>query len=372
VSARRVRYARREVLRELSGLGRVRGCGRDAAGHEVVLVRRGDRARWQGVTTCGSVWACPVCSARILAARGEELTQALDAWHEQGGRVVLVTLTMRHGRTDGLAECWDALSDAWAAATGRSSGPRRAMDAAGCAGWARRVEAMWGSRHGWHLHVHALVFVNGITNTGAQALGEAMYGAWEARLQRVGLTPIRDSGGLSVKLLDLDQAREDVAAYVSKGTYTGSERAALELVGTGKLGRNGNVTPWGILDAAAAGDAQAAALWGEWEDASHGRRALTWSRDLRAKLGLGEDLDDDQVAELDDASTEADEPVAVWLGGDWPQLRDVAVDLLEVAEGARPEWAGAAVFAFCVEQGLPLPRPPGELGAGERYPPGPG
>jgi hypothetical protein len=354
VAGRRERLQRREVLTELSGLERVRSCGRHAAGPIVGLVRRGDVARWQGVTTCGSVWACPVCSARILAARGEDLTAALDAWHEQGGRVVLVTLTMRHGRGDRLADCWDALSDAWAAATGRSRGARRAMEAAGALGWVRRVEATWGRRHGWHLHVHALVFVR--DGDQAQALGEAMYAAWHARLERVGLTPIRDSGGLGVQLLDLDQARADVAAYVAKGTYTGRDRAALELVGSGKLGRGSNLTPWGILDAAAAGDDQAAALWREWEDASHGRRAVTWSASVRAELGLGEDLDDDELGEqVDDVDELVDELVATWDGADWPALRRAAVDLLEVAEGARPEQATAAVLAYCVANDLPRP-----------------
>jgi hypothetical protein len=243
------------------GIPRVAQCGMHAAGHEVAMVRRGDTARWTGVATCGSVWACPVCSAKVWARRGEELRQALDAWTEQGGRVAMVTLTMRHGRYDRLQSCWDALCDAWPASVGRSSGPRRAMAEAGVVGWVRRVECTWGQTHGWHLHVHALVFLPGDADDATVAgLGEAMFGAWSARLKRHGLTPIRDSGGLRAQLLDLDQARAEVAAYVAKSSPDG---VAAELTGGGKVARGSNVSPWVILGGAVDGDDLALALWGE-------------------------------------------------------------------------------------------------------------
>jgi hypothetical protein len=211
------------------------------------------------------------------------------------------------------------------------------------------------------VHVHALV----ICAAGADVaeLGDAMFAAWAARLARLGLTPIRDSGGLDARALSLDEAREDVAGYVAKGTYDEQVlQAALELAGNAKLGRRGNLTPWALLHAARVGNRQAAALWHEWEQTSAGRRALTWSQDLRAELGLGEDVDDvDLVDELDDASTEADAVVAVWHRSAWAAIRDTpgaVVGLLDVAERARPDLAGAAVLGYCVERGLPTPRPP--------------
>ena len=307
----------------------------------------------------------------MLARRGDELREAVETWASRGGAVALVTLTMRHGPGDSLASCWDAQSDAWAAAAGRSSGPRRALDELGAEGWVRRVEVTHGP-NGWHVHVHALVFLRaGATEQLVAELGAAMFGAWAARLARVGLTPVRDSGGLHAKLLDVDQAVEEVAGYVAKGLYT-ADSAALELAGSGKRGRGDNVTPWGLLDAAAAGDRRSRALWAEWEAGSHGRRAITWSKGMRRKLGLGEDIDDQ---ELVDESTDVDdvaELVAVWPASDWAALRPAAEDLLDVAEGARLEWAGAAVFGYCVENGLPLPRTPGELEGGQAHPPGPG
>jgi hypothetical protein len=327
-------------------------------GSTVAIVRTGERASWAGLETCGSVWACPVCSARILAERGAELGSALDAWHADGGSVAMVTLTMRHGRGDTLASCWDALSDAWAAASGRSRGVRRAKIAAEVAGWVRRVEVTWGAAHGWHVHVHALVFLRKPDQ--AQQLGEAMFAAWAARLERVGLTPMRDSGGLDVRVLGLDQARHEAAGYVAKGTYREQvSRAAMELTGGGKLGRAGNLTPWGILDAARAGDRQARALWVEWETTSLGRRALTWSQGIREQLVDDQERDDDEIA-----GDDSGEVVCVWDRAEWDVIRDsgiVAVRLLEVVAGmaGQPiERVGEAVWAYCLGSGVPPPRPP--------------
>jgi hypothetical protein len=355
VSGRRQRDAARRWLWANSGHDRQRSCGRDPVGQLVGLTRRDGAATWAGLETCGSVWSCPVCSGRVLAERGDELRQALDAWHGQGGAVAMVTLTMRHGREHALADCWDALSDAWAAASGRYSGVRAAKLAADVAGWARRVEVTWGARHGWHVHVHALVFLRRPDEAGA--LGEAMFAAWAARLGRVGLTPLRDSGGLDVRVLSLDQARQEAAGYVAKGTYSESARAAAELTGGGKLGRGGNLTPWGILDAARRGDRQARALWAEWEATSHGRRAITWSEGLRDELDVDQERDDDEIA-----GDGAGEIVAWWARADWPALRDApehAEQLLSIAEGIdRLDQAHDAIVRYCDAAQLPRPRPP--------------
>lgn len=77
-----------------------------------------ERARWGNLLSCGSVWTCPGCSARISAERGKEANTAL-AWarkkeiiSNRGNMVVsrvratpmLLTLTARHGRGDELAD----------------------------------------------------------------------------------------------------------------------------------------------------------------------------------------------------------------------------------------------------------------------------
>jgi len=72
---RHVRYAQREVLWAQSSIERVRKCGRVAVQDGGVMVR--DNAgvgHYAGVATCGSIWACPVCSAKIRATRSEDVS----------------------------------------------------------------------------------------------------------------------------------------------------------------------------------------------------------------------------------------------------------------------------------------------------------
>jgi hypothetical protein len=54
-----------------------------------VIARRGQCALLRAAT-CGSVWACPVCSARIQAERADELLDAVETTQARGQKVVLL------------------------------------------------------------------------------------------------------------------------------------------------------------------------------------------------------------------------------------------------------------------------------------------
>ena len=75
----------RHRLRRLSTLKRVRKCGYCTAGAEgggpglrlTANPKGGNIAGFSGLATCGSVWACPVCSAKIATRRAEELADVM-------------------------------------------------------------------------------------------------------------------------------------------------------------------------------------------------------------------------------------------------------------------------------------------------------
>lgn len=94
---RRVRWAARAMLWQASSLKAVRCCGRmlhndgigDPDDGQSVVVRRREVdgrmvASFQGLMTCGSVWACPRCSAVIAHTRAAEIGAADSGsrWHE--------------------------------------------------------------------------------------------------------------------------------------------------------------------------------------------------------------------------------------------------------------------------------------------------
>lgn len=80
-------------------------------------------------------------------------------------------------------------------------------------------------------------------------------------------------------------------------------------------------------------EAIAMARWWEWEEASDGRRQLTWSRgqrDLRALAGLGQEATDEEIADEDQ---EADVRLALTASSwDWIRQERKEIELLEASE----------------------------------------
>ena len=69
----------------------------------VIENRDGTRsAAYGGLKTCGSVWCCPVCAAKVATRRADDLATVMRAVDELGGSAFLLTLTMRHDRGDRL------------------------------------------------------------------------------------------------------------------------------------------------------------------------------------------------------------------------------------------------------------------------------
>lgn len=375
-SRRREQWDALRVLWDCSTLDRVRKCRRTPRGQNIGLELKTNehRARYTGLSTCASVWACPCCSARINAARSDELRQALERWHASGGTVVLLTLTMRHRAGVPLSTYWDALTPALAASLGgRYSRARKAKESAQMGGYAITREATHGP-NGWHLHAHALLFLAaGVSGEVLEELGAALFAAWSSRLVREGLDAPTVRSGIDLRALNLAQAREHAANYLAKGTYEAT-RAASELTGaSGKTARRGNRTPWDCLaDVAAHRRPADLALWREWEQTSRGRRALTWSSGLRARLGLGEERADEEIA---DENTDDLETVLVLTPAAWRVIRQRGrgpCDLLDAAECAPSLTAArAACLRLLMRWGVPLAGlpPPGTTTAAAWVPP---
>src|SRR5450830_1322733 len=79
---RKRRYLGREVNWGESRLKRCRDCGRVAitVGGSVAVRVSGGVGGFAGLSTCGSVWACGVCNAKIMARRQLEIGAAVEVW----------------------------------------------------------------------------------------------------------------------------------------------------------------------------------------------------------------------------------------------------------------------------------------------------
>lgn len=295
---RKRRYLGRSILWQESRLKRVRDCGRVAVtpGGSVAVRLRAGVAGFAGLATCGSVWADPVCNAKVMARRALEIGAAVELWQAQGGRVGFVTLTMRHRKGQRLLTLWDALQKAWRrVTTGKAWLADR--EAYGVAGWLRVVEVTYG-KNGWHVHVHALAFLDaGLVDPDLAGLHGAMFKRWSAGLASSGVgRPLMV--GQDAKLLT-GAADADLARYFTKSVH-GGHRVGLEFTASqtkAVRSAHGTRAVWGLLDDVIdLGDADSLDLWHEWERTSKGRRQLTWSQGLRDRLGLTAEQSDESIA----------------------------------------------------------------------------
>ncbi|MFD9259476.1 hypothetical protein ACFVZQ_13500, partial [Streptomyces sp. NPDC059538] len=86
----------REAIQRFTRLSGVRSCGTGTTGELVGLHVGKGAARFAGLQSCHSVWACPICQARIRAARSVELERAALAWLKAGHGLYMATLTVPH------------------------------------------------------------------------------------------------------------------------------------------------------------------------------------------------------------------------------------------------------------------------------------
>lgn len=372
-SRRAARFTARHWLWDRSALGRVQKCGRcsrDASGVTVRVSTAADGSRsagFAGVSTCGSVWSCPVCSAKIAAGRQDEIMRALTEWHRRGGRVGLVTLTMHHVRGQSLVDLWDAVSDAWQAVTSGAgwkadqllhgvpmarvvrTGRRAGQTVTVPRIRTIRVVEVTHGQNGWHVHVHALVLVDGRASAGVVGqIGAAMFGRWSRSLVASGFQAPSFRRGLDARRLEGDPAAA-LGEYFTKAVYAAAlETSRADL----KDAKRGNSTPFGILrslvttgedGARALTEAEAlraAAVWAEWETGSKGRRQVTWTVGLRAEL-LGDEpeLSDEELAEAD-------------AGGD--DEHKVQPATWAAIARARADWAVLQAFMVSADDGRAL------------------
>lgn len=295
---------------------RVVHCTRSIKGEGVMVYRSAKGARFAGLTTCGSGWACPVCASKISEKRREELTRAVVAWTKSGGQVYLMTGTFPHqwgDDLDMLNERLDVIRNRW-----RNSSAFKKLPKVGAVA---SLEVTHGD-NGWHPHVHLLVFMERPLTMPER---DTLVAMWARQSIKAGV----DSDRLSDLIehgLDI-RGGEDAAAYVTKYGREEDWGLSSELTRAhSKTAKGGHLKPFGLLSLATAGDTEAGRLFVDFAEAFHGKRLLTWSPGLKKRFDIDEIEDED----LPDTEEDAETQVA-WIQPDQWKLvlsRDARADLL--------------------------------------------
>jgi hypothetical protein len=275
------------------------------------------------------VHVCPVCSAKIARHRKEELHAILDAALERGHAVSMLTLTQRHHAGQSLEYLWGSLSYAWnLTASGRGWSDFKTQ--LGLIGYIKAVEVTHG-KNGWHVHQHVLIIseknpeITPIFRQRKQGRRKTPYPVevvmpaafigerWGRALKRKKLDFLQDRGGLDWRTAKPGEAQA-LGDYVAKlgGASSAAKRAKTAegvakeaTLGAFKKAKRGNRTPFQILaDIGMMGDVEDIEIWEEYEQASKGKRAMSWSKGIRDWAGLGEELSDEEIAEQEEGDGE--------------------------------------------------------------------
>ena len=294
MAGRLQRFALQATARSILPKSRTAKCLRLRAHKQDITVWKSKEhgtASYAGLQTCGSVWSCPVCAAKIAERRRVEIIHAMDAHKGQGGLVSLLTLTTPHQRLDNLGDLLakqaKALHRFWS-----DRGTKAVFEAMGVLGQIRALEVTHGrnspQNNGWHPHYHVLVF-HGVAGD-LEGWGESLYLRWAECCKRAGLGEPSRAHGL--KLHDGSKA----AAYASKW---GLEDEMTK--GHTKKALHGE-TPFDFLRSFLADgeDKQAAALFREFAETFKGKRQLHWSRGLKARFAVEEASDEQLAAKIED------------------------------------------------------------------------
>lgn len=312
-------------------------------------------AHYGGLVTCGSVWACPICAAKIQERRRLEIEQGIEWALLNGLQPIMVTFTFPHRAFHTLRELLDRQAEAFRLLR-QTTRWRKLMKRLGFQGLIRSLEVTHGV-NGWHPHTHELWFVDPSVGT---ALQVELVDLWQAACVSAGLLDDSDA----VAVWAFGQHSVDVrcnataGAYLAKQDDSRSWGMAHEVAkATSKAGRAKGCHPHHFLIRQAPGDAE---RYLEYVQGMKGRRQLFWSPGLKAKAGIG-DASDDELAK---DQREAADLLALLPPEVWKVVRgnDARAELLDAAERDGADGIALLLWSLGVEFTPPPSRGGGDDG----------
>ena len=286
-SIRVERYAMQSVAKDLLPNERVKICLRHITGDNVEVRKhlKTDKAFYSGLMVCGSVWMCPVCAAKISERRKNELHKATTAHKVTGGYLAMLTLTIRHKRSDSLKELLEAFNGATSKMMKKKEYHQIRKDM-GIIGRVKALEVTHGQNR-WHPHAHIVIFYE--SEKDLRRMEKSMYKLWKSACNSFGLSTTEEYG------IDL-QGAEHVQAYLAKhGTWSIEQELTKSHI---KKGRGSNFTPFDFLrDILENDDEYSKSLFREYATAFKGKRQLHWSRGLKERFAILDKTDEELAKE---------------------------------------------------------------------------
>lgn len=314
----------------------------------LVAVLRGQQhggAFYRGLVTCGSVWACPVCAAKVQERRREEIAKGFEWAYSKGMQPVMVTLTFPHRAWQKLGDLVLQQREALKMLR-KGRGWDKFMRQLGYGGLIRALEITRG-RNGWHPHTHEIWLVSAEVN--AQDLAAHVAEKWASACMRAGLLDATQMHSFLQHAVDVKGwcSTSDYLAKADDAAHWGADREMAK--GSTKAGRQKGMHPFGLLAEAGAGDTRSGALYVEFVQTMKSTRSrqLFWSPGLKKKVGLQEKTDEELVEE----QREPADVLGLLQRIEWERVRRCRkrAQLLDAAEVGG--WPAVVIFLSSLPQG---------------------
>ncbi len=263
-----------------------------------------------GMRICGSVWACPVCSEKIMARRREQVETIVSKSIESDHKLYFVTFTVSHKEEHGLGDILEAFKVGLKSI--RSGSPwKKFKERTGYVGLIRALEILHGS-NGWHPHTHEIW----VTKDGMdiESEKEKLISRWFKLMEKTGFVGSTERVRKAFKQISItiDEVKSDndtLANYLTKMGSTSAWGVAHELTSSAKKQSKG-VSPFqlaydwheGRNDKLKAKQAQKmGGLFLEYLDETKKRslKSIFISNALRSQFGMDE-ITDEVVLDSDD------------------------------------------------------------------------
>jgi hypothetical protein len=336
---------------------RVITCLRAQIGHNVKIhksIKHG-KTFYSGLCTCGGVWVCPVCAAKIQARRKIEIQNLFQwAYKDERKQIAMLTLTFPHYIGDKLA--YNLEKHAKALEIFRmynSTNFKKFKDGIGYEGLVRGLELTYGS-NGWHPHTHELWVLDFWEEDSdrEQEVIEYLLKRWEHACKKVGLLTEGNVKGFKENSLKVAFRAND-GDYLSKQSKSDKEiwGADREVAcSNSKVGKKNGKAPFQILlDTETC--TKSRSLFIEYTLAMKGKAQLFWTPGLKGKVGVEEKTDEQLAEEMQDNAD-----LLALLGREhWVCVvkNKARAEILDIAEGGGIE----GLIAWFADFGLVLDKP---------------
>lgn len=281
-------------------------------GFSIVLKKKPEsqKAYYYNLQTCGSVWVCPVCSSILSERRCIQCQESIDRWRSMGcdNVVAMITWTTPHYIYQPLSQVLEVQDKAMKIMKNQ---PQRnlyevyktTMEKMCSVGAYTGRELTFGE-NGWHPHRHDVHFIVRANKSQLKRWRFALAVAWAIAFQKAGGI-IEDMQSFLFRSVRIDQINDDdgftrISKYITTvegDTWTLAKEATKGIVKTGK---NGNITPFGMLEAIRQGSTHSrlysAKFW-EYAQTMKGKKQFFPTRGLAKFLGVDHKTDSEIMKE---------------------------------------------------------------------------